>query len=270
MAEFEEGTHSLALPRQFGEYTLLQIIGTGGEAIVYKARNADNELVALKVYRLTLDQEPPWFSHFEEKFLSLNDLVEKVDSDHIVKIYETPVVEGFPVIEMELLQGTTLEYLISNSQQQVDLHILISALADILEAVVTIESHGLYAFDVHSTDNMYVTEDGKGLIIDVMLWTEPSRLPTLVNRSVRYLGITLEQFLLTPHGISLPNSIFQTASRMKRYRHSRGFETYEEVITELRNAAAVSKRDSGGTIAMSSAPPTITTRVNSAKRAPNL
>ena len=265
MAEFEEGTHSLALPRQFGEYTLLEKMGEGTEGVVYKATNNQDQTICLKVYKHLLEQGSELVMDFAPKFNELEEQLRKIGSEHVVKVYKTTVIDGFPTIDMEMLEGQTLESLL-DSEQMPAWQQVFSALADIFEGFTDIQAAGLYTDDINSRSNIVVTDNGRCKIIDLLVWEDQHSIEQELGETIRDLGIALQELYTD----SAPPTFTTVTERMFQLGRPDGYQSVEEVIDGLREAAATGKRDSGGTIAMSSAPPTITTRVDSARRAPNL
>jgi predicted Ser/Thr protein kinase len=88
----------------FGEYRLLEPLGKGGMAAVFKAERR-GELVALKRPLLALleDQE------FQERFLREAELGRTLHHPNIIRIFERGHVEGVPYFTMELIVGETLQ-----------------------------------------------------------------------------------------------------------------------------------------------------------------
>jgi serine/threonine protein kinase len=88
----------------FGEFRLLEMLGRGGMASVYKAER-HGELSALKRPLLTLLDDP----EFLERFLREADIGRTLNHPNIVRILERGSVERVPYFTMELLAGGTLQ-----------------------------------------------------------------------------------------------------------------------------------------------------------------
>jgi hypothetical protein len=88
----------------FGEFRLLEMLGRGGMASVYKAER-HGELAALKRPLLTLLDDP----EFLERFLREADIGRTLNHPNIVRILERGRVERVPYFTMELLAGGTLQ-----------------------------------------------------------------------------------------------------------------------------------------------------------------
>jgi serine/threonine-protein kinase len=93
-----------ALPSRFGDYVLLERLGRGGMASVYKAER-QGEQFALKLPLPSLAEEP----QFLERFRREADIGRTLYHPHIVRIFEQGEVESTPYFTMELIDGETLE-----------------------------------------------------------------------------------------------------------------------------------------------------------------
>jgi serine/threonine-protein kinase len=92
-----------ALPARFGEYQLLERIGRGGMASVFKAER-NGELRALKRPRASLSDDPQYL----ERFLRESEIGRTLHHPNIIRIYERGEAEGHPYFTMELIDGETL------------------------------------------------------------------------------------------------------------------------------------------------------------------
>lgn len=90
-------------------YEILEVIGTGGMAIVYKARcRLLNRFVAIKILKDEFARD----DEFRRRFYNESQAVAKLSHNNIVSIYDVSHTEGVEYIVMELIEGITLkEYL---------------------------------------------------------------------------------------------------------------------------------------------------------------
>ncbi len=92
--------------KPFGKYDILEEIGKGGFATVYRARDRDlDREVALKILDPLLMRDPVWVKRFKREARA----VASFKHPHIVSIYEIGQAEGVLYIAMELAQGGNLE-----------------------------------------------------------------------------------------------------------------------------------------------------------------
>jgi serine/threonine protein kinase/tetratricopeptide (TPR) repeat protein len=113
-----------------GKYNIIEEVGRGGMAVVYKALQTDlKREVALKVMpaNITLNYR------FVERFLSEGQAVAKLSHPNIVNIYEMSSENGVYYIAMEYINGTNLyQHLNENKPKLVDVLEIVSKLADAL------------------------------------------------------------------------------------------------------------------------------------------
>ena len=94
-----------------GRYEILEEIGQGGFAIVYRARDTElDRLVALKELRPILLQDASWVRRFRREAKT----IARLDHFHIVTIYDVYEVEQRLFIVMRLVDGPSLDELITN------------------------------------------------------------------------------------------------------------------------------------------------------------
>ena len=91
--------------RSVGRYRIVEVIGTGGMAVVYKARDTVlGRLVALKILRRELATD----STFVRRFMREASVAAQLNHPHIATVYEVTQVDGYPVIAMEFVPGVSL------------------------------------------------------------------------------------------------------------------------------------------------------------------
>ncbi|MBR2047578.1 MAG: Stk1 family PASTA domain-containing Ser/Thr kinase [Oscillospiraceae bacterium] len=87
-------------------YEILEVIGTGGMAVVYKARcHRLNRLVAIKILRDDLSED----MDFRRRFHAESQAVAMLSHPNIMSVYDTSVTEEADYIVMELIEGITLK-----------------------------------------------------------------------------------------------------------------------------------------------------------------
>ncbi len=89
-----------------GPYRIIEQLGQGGMATVYKAFHAAlDRYVALKALHPAFGQDP----NFEARFQREARLVAKLEHPHIVPIYDYAEHEGRPYLVMKFIEGDTLK-----------------------------------------------------------------------------------------------------------------------------------------------------------------
>lgn len=98
----------LETPLVFGNYELLDEIGKGGMARVYRARQMNiDRFVAVKVMSSAIsDQE-----EFQVRFRQEADLFARLEHPHILPIYDYGEQDGYLYLVLRIMEGGTLEKL---------------------------------------------------------------------------------------------------------------------------------------------------------------
>ena len=87
-------------------YEILEVIGTGGMAVVYKARcHRLNRLVAIKILRDDYSQD----EEFRRRFHAESQAVAMLSHPNIVSVYDVSTSDDADYIVMELIDGITLK-----------------------------------------------------------------------------------------------------------------------------------------------------------------
>lgn len=119
------------IPKVFNQYEISELIGTGGMARVYRARqlNIDRD-VALKVMSTALsDQE-----EFQVRFKREADVFARLEHPHILPIYDYGKYEMYLFLVLRLMEGGTLEKLMRGQQLPLaDLDRLVAQVAQALD-----------------------------------------------------------------------------------------------------------------------------------------
>ena len=89
-----------------GRYEILQLIGVGGMANVYKARDViDERLVAVKILR----EEYASNEEFVRRFKNESKAIAALNHPNIVKVYDVSFSDKMQSIVMEYIGGITLK-----------------------------------------------------------------------------------------------------------------------------------------------------------------
>jgi hypothetical protein len=144
--------------RQVGRYELLELIGSGGAAVVYLAHQPDlDRQVALKELSPHHAGDPS----FAHRFVEESRLAGAMNHPSIVTVHEYFEHDGVPYIAMEYLpRGSLRPYLPALSVAQ-----LVGMLEDVLAGLTEGESHGVIHRDL-KPENLLVASDGHVKIAD--------------------------------------------------------------------------------------------------------
>ncbi|PJF38426.1 MAG: serine/threonine protein kinase, partial [Phototrophicales bacterium] len=152
--------------RILGQYQIIERIGEGGMAAVYRARqiNLDRE-VALKTLPDKLAQNP----QYEERFEREAKAVASLQHPHIVPIFDSRTDHGISYITMRLLTGGSLGDRMANREKQgADLPSL-SEIAQLLKQVGSAldyaHGRGVIHRDIKPSNIMF-DDQGNPFIVD--------------------------------------------------------------------------------------------------------
>ena len=99
----------MAEPKRIGKYEILEEIGRGGFAAVYKAHDSESDgIVALKVLHPYWTADPGFVTRFRREARA----IAKLQHRHIVTVYDAGDADDQLYIAMEYLPGRTLQALL--------------------------------------------------------------------------------------------------------------------------------------------------------------
>ena len=105
----EAFTPAPAQPRRLGDYEILEIIGSGGMGVVYKARHVRlGRVVALKVLPERLLSNSQLLARFRKEMQSIG----RLNHANIVHAYDAREENGVHILVMELIDGVSLDKLV--------------------------------------------------------------------------------------------------------------------------------------------------------------
>jgi serine/threonine protein kinase len=148
---------------KLGKYEILEEIGRGGFAVVYKARDTElDRIVALKVLDFYWAKDPGFLARFRREARTAANL----RHPNIVTIHEAGENHGQFFIAMEYLPGRTLRELLE-TQGALSLEQTMPILEDIAEALDYAHSQGVVHRDV-KPNNILVEETKHGIRATLM------------------------------------------------------------------------------------------------------
>ena len=144
-----------------GRYEIIEIIGVGGMAVVYKAfDNIDNRIVAVKI----LKDEYLTNEEFRRRFKNESKAIAVLSHPNIVKVYDVSYGDRLQYIVMEYVEGITLKEYISQ-QGTIDLREAIYFVTQILRALQHAHDKGIVHRDI-KPQNIMLISDGTIKVTD--------------------------------------------------------------------------------------------------------
>ena len=141
-------------------FKLLEILGKGGQGIVYKALDTKlNRLVALKVFSPELNLQKRDFERFEREA----KLASTLDHPNISTIYSLFEHEGYQCIAMQYVEGKNLHDFAEGRPLEIKsaLHLIIQ----VAEALVAAHKQNIVHRDIKAR-NVMVTPEGHVMVLD--------------------------------------------------------------------------------------------------------
>lgn len=144
-----------------GRYEIIEIIGVGGMAVVYKAfDNIDNRIVAVKVLKDEFLQN----EEFKRRFKNESKAIAVLSHPNIVKIYDVSYGDNLQYIVMEYVDGITLKEYIEQ-QGRLDIREAIYFVTQILRALQHAHDKGIVHRDI-KPQNIMLLPDGTIKVTD--------------------------------------------------------------------------------------------------------
>ncbi len=143
------------------KYRIVELIGSGGMAQVYKAINMSNrKTVAVKLLKDEFKDDAEFLRRFSREANAILTL----SHENIVRAYGAGTHNGLPYLVMEYVEGHTLKDLISKNGA-LPVRTAIGITCQILDALSAAHSHGIIHRDV-KPQNVIVTDKGRVKLAD--------------------------------------------------------------------------------------------------------
>ncbi|HEX9074946.1 MAG TPA: SUMF1/EgtB/PvdO family nonheme iron enzyme [Anaerolineae bacterium] len=145
-----------------GPYRIIEPLGQGGMATVFKAYHAMlDRYVAIKALHPAFKEDPSFLTRFEREAR----IVAKLDHPNIIPIYDFAEHEGTPYLVMRYIEGETLKTLLT--QQPMPLERVLEILHPVADALSYAHSQGVLHRDIKPSnillsndDHIYLTDFG--------------------------------------------------------------------------------------------------------------
>jgi len=169
-----------------GQYVIIEPIGYGAMATVYKARHIlkKKKIVAVKVLKREFISRPLSKKRFKQEGV----IIDKMEHPHIIKIFERGEQEDNFYIVMEFLPGHTLAEKIKNEKQ-----LTVADFLDIMGQLVSVLTvlHGRHIIhrDLKPSNIMLVEKDGRHNFVKLLdFGLARSHYDTRITESGSLLG----------------------------------------------------------------------------------
>lgn len=140
-------------------YRIIEPLGHGGMAVVYRARQLTFDRdVALKILKIDTVDDPS----FHKRFLMESRIIASLNHSHIVPVYDVGEVDNHLYIAMEFLPGGDLNDHLNRGSSQQHALIIVKQIASALDFA---HSKGVIHRDI-KPDNIMFREDGSAVITD--------------------------------------------------------------------------------------------------------
>ena len=147
-------------PKRIGKYEILEEIGRGGFATVYKAHDTElDRAVALKLLHPQLTTDPTFIQRFRQEARTAAGL----RHPHVVTIHDVGEEAGQHYLAMEFLTGRTLDELVAAGPLPVEQ--AISIVEQIASALDAIHGRSLVHRDI-KPGNIMIDEAGQATLLD--------------------------------------------------------------------------------------------------------
>ncbi len=143
------------------KYRIVELIGSGGMAMVYKAINMSNRrIVAVKMLKEEYKNDAEFLRRFQREASAILNL----SHENIVRAYGVGSHNDLPYLVMEYVEGHTLKSLIEKNGA-LPVRTAIGITCQILDALSAAHAHGIIHRDV-KPQNVIVTDKGRVKLAD--------------------------------------------------------------------------------------------------------
>lgn len=154
------------LPLTVGDYDLLEVLGEGAFARVFRGKNRRNRFeVAIKIFSAESLKKFPDNQLFQMELAGLS-LLQHLDHPAIPKYHgEDKTADGRPCLRMRYFSGQSLQEIIKKSEGPLEIDCIVKIIAAIAESLSAIHTAGLYHRDLKPS-NIIVGKNDQIHLID--------------------------------------------------------------------------------------------------------
>jgi multiple sugar transport system substrate-binding protein len=150
-----------SVPEKLGKYRIIEEVGRGGFAAVYKAVDTTlDRTVALKVLAPHLLWDPTFVQRFQQEA----KVAANLDHANIVTIHEVGQIEGVYFIAMQFLAGRTLSQILE-AEGSLPISQVQAIIEQVAAALDYAHARGFVHRDIKSS-NVIVADDGRATLTD--------------------------------------------------------------------------------------------------------
>lgn len=154
------GPNLLPISSQLGRYRIVEPLGQGATAVVYRAQDLSGRQVAFKVLNPAAASQPHMRSCFQLEYQTLA----RIRHPGIVRVYESGEANGRLFIAMELVEGGTLEEFLARAKSIGEVA-AIDIARQTAEALDFLHESGKIHRDV-KTSNILLGPSGRAVLFD--------------------------------------------------------------------------------------------------------
>lgn len=156
------GAHRMLGQVMLGQYELVDVLGQGGMSVVFKGRHKLTEQeVALKI----LPPELAAHSQVKSRFLEEAKALAALDHPNIVHLYNFGQENGFFVLAMQYVKGSTWERIILENKRM-DWQASCRVTIDVLKALEYAHDHGVIHRDMKPSNVLVRAHDAVATVMD--------------------------------------------------------------------------------------------------------
>ena len=145
---------------QFGDYELVEKIGEGGMAMVYKAVQASlGRPVAIKVLSRTLIEDPEVVESFNRESV----IIARLNHPNIIHVIDRGIADSVPYFVMEYVEGTHLGSVIAEGSY--DFAKKVDAIIQLCKALAYAHKNGVIHLDIKPA-NILIDTEGNVMVAD--------------------------------------------------------------------------------------------------------
>jgi eukaryotic-like serine/threonine-protein kinase len=163
--------------KRIGRWEVLERLGTGGVAEVYRCRDDGGRQAAIKLLRASVEHD----DHVRRRLAREAEILTRLDHPGIVKIRRVVLDAAPPWIEMELVVGRHAGWLVRAGPSSIGTGVQVGA--QLLDAMASWHSQGVAHRDVKPA-NVIVGPDSRATVVDFGLALDP-KLERLSDVGVR-------------------------------------------------------------------------------------